>query len=348
MRAPPFSNWVWVAAFVIWSIAVSIVTYLDWTRLHATPPVSPPFVFTSASALFTCWGVSAVLLLIALYTGISGNGNPLRLAMGDDGHLSTSKFQFLVWTFFFAFVYAMLETARIFFAQDLSGIGYLPQNVLIAMGLSVTTAVGASAITVSYISSGRLNKTPTGDDAVNTSPVVLSDLIAGDSGDPDLTKLQMLFWTAIAAIVYIFQAHHGIGAFVGCNPAATDATKCAFPDIDAALMVLMGLGQGAYLGGKIVNVDTPRLSSISPTSGPGGTPVTIAGDDLGTTVGRILINGSDNWDPTAPTWSDTQITFTIPAASPAGPWTSGAVLAISVITARQATTNTVSFTIQLR
>src|SRR5665213_3154762 len=29
------------------------------------------------------------------------------------------------------------------------------------------------------------------------------------------------------------------------------ASSCHFPDIDGALMVLMGLGQGAYLGNKL-------------------------------------------------------------------------------------------------
>jgi hypothetical protein len=388
-RKHSWAPWAWVGALFLYAVVLGVITNSDVVRMQpATPtsraspiasagpltqrtgsssgatataasgapassapsqtPAPRPFKFTSASALFTFYGLFAVLLFFCIYALVSGFGNPLRLAMGDDGHLSTSKFQFLVWTVVFAYSYVMLEAGHAFFSHELGAIGFIPQNVLIAMGLSVTTAVGANAITVSYVASGRLNK-PATSASPAAAPLNPSDLLTGDDGNPDLTKMQMLLWTVIAACFYIYQAHHGMVAFAACDPAAAsgDSNRCIFPDIDAALMVLMGLGQGAYLGAKIVNVDTPQLASINPTSGPGGTAVTLSGDDLGSDTGTILINGNANWDPAPLVWSDKSVSFTIPANAPTGAWATGTILEISAVTARRATTNLVKYTIQL-
>jgi hypothetical protein len=342
-------RWFWAGAFVIYAVVLFWVAHLDYVHVNASPSPQPPF--TSASSLFGFFGLGAVLLFAAIYTACSGYGNPLRLAMGEDGHLSTSKFQFLLWTIVFAYAYVMLEVARIFFKQDVGGIGYLPHNVLIAMGFSVTTAVGAHAIVVSYASNGKLNKPPGNPAGIGQAKVALSDLILNDDGEPDLSKVQMLLWTIVAAGIYLFQAHHGIGAFAACDAttAANNTNPCTFPDVDAALMVLMGLGQGAYLGGKIASVDTPRLVSITPSTGPGGANVTLNADDLGSDDGKILVNGVATWDPNGVSWSDKTVTLTIPATAPDGtPWSSGTVLKISAVTARQAPTNTVDYVIQLQ
>ena len=133
----------------------------------------------------------------------------------------------------------------------------VPGNLLIAMGLSITAAAGAKAITVSYLSSGRLSKPP----SATGKP---RDLLLDDNGMVDLTKVQMLAWTGVAIGVYFITLVRAINAFpAGAQP----PTLLELPDIDPALMVLMGLGQGAYIGRKLVTATTPRLSGVVPTQG---------------------------------------------------------------------------------
>lgn len=111
------------------------------------------------------------------------------------------------------------------------------------------------------------------------------------------------------------------------------------PDIDAALMVLMGLGQGAYLGKKSVTTSTPRLSGVSPSVVAAGTTPTVAlsGAALGDGVGdQVLLNGVPLTVPPT-SWSDTSIQFAWLDAQPNGtPWASGQAASVSLVVNGQA------------
>jgi hypothetical protein len=142
-----------------------------------------------------------------------------------------------------------------------------PQNVLIAMGFSVVTAAGAKGITVSYlnakggpITDSRVAARGPDDGTSNTADTqkLRGGIFSTDDGTPDLSKIQMLLWTFVAAIVFIYQV---ASADPQCIPTAT--THC-FPDIDGALMALMGLGSGAYLGNKIVSTGAAGAAGPDP------------------------------------------------------------------------------------
>ncbi|HVH70867.1 MAG TPA: IPT/TIG domain-containing protein, partial [Candidatus Dormibacteraeota bacterium] len=79
----------------------------------------------------------------------------------------------------------------------------------------------------------------------------------------------------------------------------------------------------------------PSITSLSPTAGPEGTSVTIAGANFGVTqrMGTVTFNGT----PATPIhWSDTTIEATVP---------SGATTGNVVVTASGVTSNGISFTI---
>src|SRR5438105_11966794 len=105
---------------------------------------------------------------------------------------------------------------------------------------------------------------------------------------------------------------------------SSSPSRCGLPDIDGALMVLMGLGQGAYLGKKLT-VMTPiaRLRALAPANGKPGDPITIYGASFGATQNGSLITLDGTPLADAPqTWQDTQIRFTIPNRHPNGiDWT---------------------------
>jgi hypothetical protein len=112
-------------------------------------------------------------------------------------------------------------------------------------------------------------------------------------------------------------------------------------------MVLMGLGQGAYLGKKLVTTDTPRLTGLTPSSGPVATSVTISGLSFGEGQNGnvITIDGAPNIAP-ATSWHDTQINFNIPTTHPNGaPVSPGQRLEIGLIINGQESANRLPFTV---
>ncbi len=243
-------------------------------------------------------GFGVLLLLWALYRFLAGDWNALETIRGADKRWSTSKCQFFLWTVVALFSYASLYAARIG-AGLLTTQGFdIPTNLLLAMGLSVTTAVAAKGITVSQLSNQTATK-----EHIDPEDAQAGDLIKDDSGAIDLTKVQMLGWTIIALGAYIASVAHTV-QHIGPN--------AKLPDIDTALMVLMGLGQGAYLAKKIIVNTTPAITGVKPSTARPGTDITLSGSALGATQGQsmIILDGVPIAFP-GRTWSDTTITFTL-------------------------------------
>lgn len=252
-------------------------------------------------------GGAAVLLLMVLMRVVSKSDtwNPLRLARGEDGKTSTSKLQFVLWTGVIAFSYVVIFTARLD-VPDLQPLDGMPQNVLIAMGLSVVTAAGAKGITVSYLNSGRL---------VQTESEKPGGAVVDDKGDPDLVKIQMLLWTVIALVAYLFDT---------VDQVQSDKLD-ALPDIDAALMVLMGLGQGAYLGNKLVTTTTPFLTDVDPKQAAPNAVVTLTGTNVGSVATGTVVTMDGkvvaSTDPDGDDPAQSKISLTVPQVHPTkGAW----------------------------
>jgi hypothetical protein len=261
---------------------------------------------------FAEFGLVAVLTLLLVTYAFSGQ-HPLALFASDGSTgLSISKFQFFAWTVVVGYVYAMLYAARLAATGNPGPITSIPYNVLLAMGFSITTAIAAKAITVNYLGSGRLTQQASGQ--TNLSP---ASLITSDDA-PDLNKVQMLFWTIVATSIFVIQGHSGIYAAVVCD--VTNPANTCFPSIDTSLMLLMGLSQASYLGGKLTSVNTPTLQSISPavakaaTLATTSTQITIVGSNFGAqqSGSLVLINDAPLWGGPIQTWSDAKIVFSIP------------------------------------
>jgi hypothetical protein len=250
-----------------------------------------------------------LILLWLIYFVLTRSWNPFKVVCGADGRPSTSKLQFWLWTIVVLFSYVAIYAARVK-AGHFDAISDLPANVLIALGLSIFTATAAKGITVSYLQSGDVVKPPA---TSRTSGA--SQVLREDDGSLDLSKIQMLAWTVIAIGIYLIN----VGAQIKHGP------YDKLPDIDAALMVLMGLGQGAYLGKKLVTTDVPRITAVSSQKTAGTTVITIQGDTFGQAQNGSLVT-IDSLPLTAPitSWSNTQILFNLPATHPNGQaWTAG-------------------------
>jgi hypothetical protein len=251
------------------------------------------------------FGFALLLILWASYRFLSGEWTVLETVRGLDNRWSTSKCQFFLWTVVAFFAYGSVLAGRIGIGLPPTKGFYVPQNLLLAMGLSVTTVLAAKGITV-----GQQSTQPK--DNVDTKDASIGDLVKDDGGGIDLTKVQMLGWTFIAVGAYLANVVRAVQNLAPNSPLAEQ-----LPDIDTALMVLMGLGQGAYLVKKaIINV-TPTILNIDPNRSPSSGTITIIGTSFGTTqlTGSVAIVGLPG-AVAVQSWSDKEIKAALPALSP--------------------------------
>ncbi len=276
-------------------------------------------------------GIGVLLVLWLVYAVLAHTWNPWKLIEGADGAPSTSKLQWFLWTITALFSYTVVYAARISLGV-IAPITDIPSSLLIAMGFSVTTMAAAKGITASYVTSGRLVKAP-----AKQPPKGPGAIFTDDDGDPDLSKVQMMAWTFIGIGVYVIR--------VGQQVSSPDVPE--LPDIDAALMVLMGLGQGAYLGKKLTTTTTARLTGLTPAGGPAGANVMLSGLSFGDAQNGsfITIDGAPDHTGPAKAWRDTQIEFKFPATRPDGSsWTPGQHL-IGLIVGGKESANQLPFTV---
>lgn len=280
-------------------------------------------------------GFIVLLVLWLLYKVLVGHWNIWKLVEGADGQPSTSKLQWLLWTVVIVFAYTAIYVARMQ-TGHFSAITDIPKNLLIAMGFSVTAMAAAKGITVSYVTSRKVTK-----DKVPPATANVGAIINDDEGFPDLSKIQMMAWTFIAIGVYLINVVQEIHT----------VSPPKLPDIDSALMVLMGLGQGAYLGKKLVTTTVPRLTGLSPGSGTAGTQVTIVGASFGNSEaqkksGSLLTIDGHPFCPNQLDWNDTQIRFSIPDKQLSGvSWSAGQLILIGAIVGGQESANKLPFTV---
>lgn len=267
-----------------------------------------------------------------------GGGALLGLIEGADGRFSTSKFQWLLWTIVVVFSYAVVFTLNALHG-GFHALSAVPINLLIAMGFSSGTMAGAKTITVRQLANDKIVKP-----SVVSGEGKVGALIKDDDGYADLSKIQMIAWTLIAIGVYIVRLVHQVDG--------ASAASLALPDIDTALMVLMGLSQGAYLGKKMVSTAgglAPHIAGLLPSSGAAGKTVTIVGTALGMNTAddasTLTIDTKPYTPPQPPEWNTTRITFTIPPQQLDGqPWEAGQRILVGVIVAAQES-NAVPFTL---
>lgn len=89
-------------------------------------------------------------------------------------------------------------------------------------------------------------------------------------------------------------------------------TDLTLPDIDPALVVLMGISQGAYLGGKITMKQKLEVIEVFPKKEKVDGRITISGTNFGDSVGIVIIGNIALRADKIEKWSDNMIVVTIP------------------------------------
>lgn len=208
-----------------------------------------------------------------------------HLAIGRDRRYSTSLFQGLVWTVVVLGCYLAIWFARVHVGTT-GDLGPVPQNVLAAMGLSLGTAATAAGITSRNVRQQRDRRLTAPDEELT-----LGHLILDDNGRPSLAKAQLMAWTAVAVGIYVVSTVDAVGRTLA---ATSPAALPPLPDIESTLLLLMGIGQGAYLAVKAVATPDapgqPAAPSPSATSSPSApsTPSAPTGQSTSPTPGTTL------------------------------------------------------------
>jgi hypothetical protein len=297
------------------------------------------------------WGAVALLFFWAVTWLLTGRLNPFSLVIGEDGRPSTSKLKPFLWTVVMIFAYAALYAAKVK-KGSFEPISNIPANLLIAIGLDVATLVAAKGITESQIANGQVEKPPPV--TATTATTVASTANAGpgavfqdDNGFPELTKIQTITWTGFAIVIYFVAVDAALKIVAAADPNSAAVTELSLPDIAPAMMVLIGLGNAAYLGKKLVTTDTPVLTAISVDRSLNFPVVTLTGVAFGAIQNgsRITLNEKEIIDPPLE-WSNERVKFKLPDKNPnGGDWIGGQTVRIALFV-KGRTTNQLPLTIE--
>ena len=196
----------------------------------------------------------------------------------ENWYPSLAIFQFLMWTAIVLFAYFGIALLRFF-----SGVGPftdINQNILIVMGISAGTTVGAT-----YISNRKYGMAvpaiiestrdiPTDEDRKNL-PEYKTMLMENDK--ITLTRFQMFAWTWIGVIAYL-------GLLFMVISTQLDYIKLiSLPTLPAVFPILMGISQGAYLSDKLFRQKYISINEVRPKNlrlNQTGNTITIFGSNL--------------------------------------------------------------------
>jgi hypothetical protein len=145
----------------------------------------------------------------------------------------------------------------------------------------------------------------------------LGGLVQDDDGIADLSKIQMLVWTAIAIAIFLVAVFHTVATIFDpsaspwpvVDPKLNPWPNLGLPDIDGSLMVLMGLAQGAYLGKKLTTLGQPRLTGTTTASATVNDEVTLTGTSLSDGTGGQIFFNRVLLPAVISRWTDNEITF---------------------------------------
>jgi hypothetical protein len=226
--------------------------------------------------------------------------NPFAFAKEEHGGFSASKTQVLLFT------YTGLLVITAFYIQSKfmdvskftipSGDFNIPIKLASLMGISLVSLAGVKTVAQNREKEGASTRD--------------SSSLTGDrSGNTDISKGQMLVWSAITSVTYVMEA---IRILNGHGPVDSGKPLLSIPDVDTTMLVLMGVSQGGYLAGKLMNKDTatPVVETVLVQS----EKIVILGTGFGGKVdeAEVLLTSPDQKTTMIPTaniksWTPTRI-----------------------------------------
>ncbi|WP_426754318.1 hypothetical protein [Myxococcus sp. Y35] len=246
---------------------VGAIPRAEYGRLAVLTTAMPLAVLATNWYLPPGWnlvGTMAVLTGFLLVLGKAISGVPLALLISERNLMSLSRFQALVWTVVVMGGYLTMTLTRVKTGGQ-SAVGVtIPQELWIAMGISTTSLLGTPLVL-----GGKRARSPDEKLVQNTSVQLaepttdidahrqgvlyanpdmtdarVADMFQGDevgnTAHIDLAKVQMFYFTLIAAMGYFMEVAKAV---LG---GATDK----MPEVSEGMLALLAISHGGYLLGK--------------------------------------------------------------------------------------------------
>ncbi len=216
--------------------------------------------------------VAALMVVFLIVIGLKTAGRVAGVLINERKLMSLSRFQTVLWTIIILSAYFTIAVARIFVKNISDPLNIsLDWHLWALMGISITSLVGTPLIQATKKQNAPTdNATQKAANAVNEgkkeevdmyregilygNPDVtdarITDMFEGDEvGNTqflDLSKVQMFFFTVIAALSYVVILFNMIAS---TNP----ANITSFPVLPDGLIAILGISHAGYLTNKAVD-----------------------------------------------------------------------------------------------
>jgi hypothetical protein len=230
--------------------------------------------YTVRSYVMAATTILLFLVLVHLTGKISsvGRSGLAALFVGADLRASTSKVQYLTWTFVLGFILSYIA-ARTFMGHTAfecvsdATSSPAPKNCvppdqwgsyLLLLGVPAGAAVAAKGLVSYKVQNGIVQKSD------STSGAAVSDLATNDAGAPDLVDTQYLLFNIIV-VAYVLATFFGRGSL---------------PAIPNLLLGLTSTAAATYVLNKSLQSNKPVITSVVPSAFPAGASLLISGTNL--------------------------------------------------------------------
>ncbi len=237
------------------------------SRLVVLTAALPLLTFAAAWFVAPGWSyvaTSAVLAAFLLVLGQSISGTPFGVLVNERNLMSLSRFQAAVWTIVVVGGYLTMVVARIKAGTANAVDVGIPQELWLAMGISSTSLLGTPLLL-----SGKRQREPDARVVESAASQLaepkkdlenqrvgclyanksmqdarVADIFQGDevgnTAHVDLAKVQMFYFTAIAAVSY----------FADVSTSVMRGATDGLPPLSQGLIALLAISHGGYLVSK--------------------------------------------------------------------------------------------------
>ena len=248
--------------------------------------------------------VFVIILSVHLIVKHLKHGRLRDIIRDNERYPSLALFQFSAWTAIIAFFYLVVYLIRVF-GDVLEIPPAIPSNLLTLMGISVAVPVVSGGISaVKYRTKERPDK-----------PHSFSTMLEEDD-KPTLTRFQLFIWTWIGIAIYFFI----FLAMLTKHGALQAVENLYLPDIDPTLVILMGISQGAYIGGKLIPSQAMEITRIVPQKATAEQTISLFGVNFGEVKDTIWFCFNDIAQRVTDieSWTNTRIDLKVPTGLKAG------------------------------
>lgn len=296
-RTKQFNHLLILTIFVLIVIPVTLIYAQEENPVEPNPTVNI-FISFAISSL-----VLALIVLVARSVLKRGDKKAsfLDILRDSDWYPSLAILQFFAWTLVIIFAFFGVYLVRIF-----NGISEppteIPLSLLALMGISVATSIVSGGVSsIKYKTNDSKKAKETGKNAGFSS-------MLQEKGKLTLTRFQMFGWTWIGITVYLIILFSNVTDNVNSG----NFEALILPDIDPTLVVLMGMSQGAYVGGKMITKQGMKVAGIFPSKLKAKDKIVITGTNFGNNRGFVRFGDKIISADKIDSWDNSKIEITIP------------------------------------